>query len=50
MLLLILEYDFTIMYKPCKSHVIADALSSYQILSNPHVVHDQTVDASLFYT
>jgi hypothetical protein len=50
MLLLILEYDFTIMYKPCKSHVIADALSRLPNIIEPMCVHDQTVDASLFYT
>jgi hypothetical protein len=26
-LLLVLEYDFIVMYKPCRTHVIANALS-----------------------
>jgi hypothetical protein len=49
-MLLFLEYDFTIMYKPCKIHVVANALSGLSTITKPTCVHDQTVDASLFYT
>jgi hypothetical protein len=34
-LLLFLEYDFIVMYKPCETCVIAHALSRLQILQNP---------------
>jgi hypothetical protein len=48
--LLFFEYDFTVMYKPCKIHVIADALSRLSDIIKPIGVHDQTIDESLFYT
>jgi hypothetical protein len=41
MLLLFLEYDFTIMYKPCKIHVLANALSGLSTITKPTCVHDQ---------
>jgi hypothetical protein len=49
MFLLFLEYDFTIMYKPCIIHVFTYALSRLLNIIEPIGVHDQTVDASLFY-
>jgi hypothetical protein len=48
-LLLFLEYEFTIIYKPGRTHVVVDALSrlpnSLKLLGLPN----QTVDASLFF-
>jgi hypothetical protein len=34
-LLLFLEYDFTIVYKPCKIHVVVDALSTLPNTTKP---------------
>ncbi len=48
-LLLFLEYDFTIMYKPSETHVVVDAWSKLVDIIEPTSVHDQTIDASLFY-
>jgi hypothetical protein len=48
-LLLFLEYDFIIMYKPCRIHVVADALSRLPNIIKPIGVPNQTIDASLFY-
>jgi hypothetical protein len=50
LLLLFLEYDFIVMYKPSKTHVIADALSRLPDITKPIGVLDQTIDASLFNT
>jgi hypothetical protein len=36
-LLLFLGYNFTIVYKPSKTHVVADALSRFWLLQNPQV-------------
>jgi hypothetical protein len=47
---LFVEYDFTIVYKPIESHVIADALLRLPNITKPISVHDQTTYASLFYT
>jgi len=48
-LLLFLEYEFTIIYKPGRTHVVVDVLSrlpnSLKLLGLPN----QTVDASLFF-
>ncbi len=49
-LLLFIEYDFTIVYKPRKIHVVADALSRIPNIIEPIGVFDQTTYASLFYT
>jgi len=49
-LLLFLEYDFTVVYKPNKTHVVIDALSRLPNILEPTSVLDQTIDASLFYT
>jgi len=49
-LLLFFEYDFTIMYKPGKTHVVWDALSRLPDDTEPIGVPDQTTNASLFYT
>ncbi len=49
-LFLFLEYDFTIMYKPCITHVVANALSRLPDIIEHTCVLDQTIDASLVYT
>jgi hypothetical protein len=48
-LLLFLEYDFIIVYKPSKSHVIADALLRLPHITKPTGVFNQTTYANLFY-
>jgi hypothetical protein len=47
--LLFFEYDFTIMYKLGKTHVVTNALSRLPNNTKPTCVLDQTIDASLFY-
>jgi hypothetical protein len=47
-LLLFLKYEFTIVYKPSKTHVIVDVLSRLPDNSEPLGVPDQIMDASLF--
>jgi len=49
-LLLFLEYDFTVMYKPIKTHVVIDALSRLPSITEPTSVPNQTTNVSLFYT
>jgi hypothetical protein len=49
-LLLILEYDFIVVYKPGRTHVIIDALSRLLNTTKPTVMPYQTIGASLFYT
>jgi hypothetical protein len=44
-----LEYDFVIVYKPSKTHVVVDALSKLLDSSKPLGVLDQTMDMSLFF-
>ncbi len=48
-LLLLLEYEFTIVYKPSKTHVVVDVLSRLLDNSEPLGVPYQTMDASLFF-
>jgi hypothetical protein len=48
--LLFFKYDFTVVYKPCKTHVITNALSRLLDSTEPTSVPDQTKCASLFYT
>jgi hypothetical protein len=48
-LLLFLEYDFTIIYKPSRTHVIAYALSRLPYIIELISVPNHTIDASLFY-
>jgi hypothetical protein len=48
-LLLFLEYDFKVMYKLGKIHVVANALSRLPHITEPIGVLDQTTEASLFY-
>jgi hypothetical protein len=48
-LLLFLEYDFTIVYKPRKIHVVVDALSILPDITESTSLLDQTIDVSLFY-
>ncbi len=45
-----LEYDFTIVYKPNRTHVVANALSRLLDITKPISVLNQTTNASLFYT
>ena len=47
-LLLILESDFKVIYKPGKTHGVADALSRYQGAEPAIGILDQTTDAQLF--
>jgi hypothetical protein len=49
-LLLFLEYDFIVVYKLSKIHVVVDALSRLLDIIEPTCAPDQTIDASLFYT
>jgi hypothetical protein len=48
--LLFFEYDFTVMYKLHRIHVVVDALSRLTNNMEPTGVPDQTIDAILFYT
>jgi hypothetical protein len=48
-LLLFLEYDFIVMYKPRKTHVVVDALSRLPNIIEPTGVLNQTTYANLFY-
>ncbi len=45
-----LKYDFTVVYKPGRTHVVTDALSKLLDITKPTGVLDQTTYASLFYT
>jgi hypothetical protein len=49
-LLLFLKYNFTVMYKPCITHVIANALSRLLGITQPTCVPNQTTNENLFYT
>jgi hypothetical protein len=49
-LLIFFKYDFTIMYKPCRTRVVIDALLTLPDIIEPTSVFDQTTYASLFYT
>ena len=48
-LLLFQEYDFTAVYKPGRTHGVADLLSQLLNDEPPTGVPDQLPDASLFY-
>jgi hypothetical protein len=48
-LLLFPEYYFIVVYKPCRTHVVADALSRLPNITKPTCVHDQTTYASFCY-
>ncbi len=48
-LLLFFKYDFIVVYKPGKTHVVVDALSRLLNITKPTRALDQTIDASLFY-
>jgi hypothetical protein len=48
-LLLFLEYDFTLVYKLGKTHVVTNALSRLLDIMEPTCVPNQTIDASMFY-
>src|SRR5450631_3212137 len=47
-MLLLQEYDFEAIYKPGRSHVMADHLSRIESGEDPSGVQDQFPDASLF--
>ncbi len=47
-LLLFLEYDFKIVYKPNKSHLMVDALNRLPHQTKHITVLDQTCDAHMF--
>jgi hypothetical protein len=49
-LLLFLEYDFIVVYKPNKTHVIVDALLRLPDIIEPTCGSNQTINESLFYT
>jgi hypothetical protein len=46
---LFLEYDFIVIYKVNRTHVVADALLRLPDITEPTSVLDQTKYASLFY-
>ncbi len=50
MVIIFLEYDFTIVYKPRKTHVVANALSRLWNSTKTTCVPNQTTYANLFYT
>jgi hypothetical protein len=43
-----MEYDFTIVYKPCKIHVVVDVLSRLLNTRKHSRVLEQTTNVSLF--
>jgi hypothetical protein len=45
---IILEYDFKIVYKLGKSHLMADALNRLPNKAEPVSVLDQTIDTHIF--
>jgi hypothetical protein len=48
-LLLFLEYDFIILYKPGKTHVVTNALSRLPNITKPTCVFDQITYICMFY-
>jgi hypothetical protein len=48
-LLLLLEYEFIVVYKPSRTHVVVDVLSRLPYSSKPLGVLDQIADASLLF-
>jgi len=48
-LLLFLEYEFTIVYEPCRTHVVVDVLFKLVNSLKPLGVSDQNMDSSLFF-
>jgi hypothetical protein len=48
-MLLFFKYEFIIVYKPGRTHVVADVLSILPNSLEPLGVLDQTMDASLFF-
>ncbi len=49
-LLLFLEYDFIVMYKLGRTHVVTNALLTLLDITEPISALNQTIDANLFYT
>jgi hypothetical protein len=49
-LLLFLKYDFMVVYKRGRTHVIIDALSRLLDIAKPISVPNRIINASLFYT
>jgi len=48
-LLLFLEYGFIVVYNPSRTQMVVDVLSKLLDSSEPLVVLDQIIDASLFF-
>jgi hypothetical protein len=48
-LFLFFEYDFIVVYKPSRIHVVADAFSRLLNILKPTSVPNQTTYASLFH-
>jgi hypothetical protein len=48
-LLLFLEYEFIIIYKPGRTHVVVDVLFRLPNSLKPLGIPNQTMDASLFF-
>ncbi len=48
-LLSFLEYEFTIVYKPNRTHIVVDVLSKLPESSKPLGVPNQIVDTTLFF-
>jgi hypothetical protein len=49
-LLLFLKYDFIVLYKLDRTHVVADALLGLPDIIEPTCVTNQTIDAKKIYT
>jgi hypothetical protein len=49
-LLFFLKYGFTIVYMPCKTHVLIDALSRLPDITEPTCVFDQTLKMQVYFT
>jgi hypothetical protein len=47
-LLLFLEFEFIVIYKPNRTHVVVDVLSRLPNSLKPLGIPNQTIDASLF--
>jgi hypothetical protein len=49
-LLLFIKYDFIVVYKPGRIHVVEDTFSRLLDITKPTSVPNPTIDANLFYT
>jgi len=50
MVVIVPKIDFIVVYKPCRIHVVTNALSRLLDITKPTGVSDQTTNARLFYT